>query len=164
MTADAARPADAPARLTDGAALLLAELQAEGARLTDLRARVEACAIRRGRIEAALRALLPTLPPDAARALRRRLDEGARQPPERPRGAPADTLMRLLAGWTRPAITVAEAQAHVVERGHTVQRTYAAGMLKLLAARGVVAKVGRGRYRVVKGAAELVEIRLDWED
>lgn len=151
------------ARLSGGAALLLTEFEAEGARLAALRAEAEVVALRRARIEAALRALAPTLPPEDARRLRRRIydsrSEGAA--PEPARGAPQTDLLRLLAAWPRAAITVAEAQARLTERGHAVRRTYAAGVLTVLARRGVVVKTGRGKYRVVKGCAELAEARLE---
>ncbi|SEA30958.1 hypothetical protein [Rubrimonas cliftonensis] len=159
---DAAAP-DAAARISESAELMLAQVEEETARIARLKRQAEAAELARHRLEAALESLAPALPKPQADALRRRLlaaRRGERAPMAARAEAPLAAIMELLANWERRVIAVADAQDHVLDRGFAMKRTYAAQVLQRLAAQGLVAKTGRGRYRIIRTHPDLVALRL----
>jgi hypothetical protein len=164
-SAPAAAP-EAPARpgaFAQGAAILLGQMEAETARILPLRRETEAAELARLRLEAALEALSPALPREAADALRARL-RAARKQTDGPQTAKADgpygAIMGLLAAWERPVVEVRDAQQHVLDCGYAMKRTYAAQVLKRMTGKGLVQKVAHGQYRIVRTHPELVALRL----
>lgn len=158
-------PLDPPERiaatLDDAAALLLARLEAETAALARLRGEMERAELSRRRIEAALDALAPALPPERARDAAARMAacrKGPRAEAQRP--APHAAILDMLAQREPPRVTVGDVQEALLAQGFALFRTYAAKALTRLAAHGVVRKTARGRYRVNRTHPEIVALRL----
>jgi len=153
----------APAERDVAARALLTDLEAEARRMAALRRALETARAARGRVEAALEALLPALSPPMAAEARRGLTAARREAEAveaRRRDGPQAALLDLLALTDRPTVGVGEAQDWLEAQGLDIRRTYAAGALHHLAGLGVVHRVRRGKYRINRTHPDLVALRL----
>ena len=143
---------------------VLAEAERHAAWTAELEAEVAAARQRRAQLMASLDGLLRTLGPQAAR-FAPRIAAIADLAPPRPVGNLAPdgrlaALKRLLAEWPDETITPQGATEALRQGGFDVAKNYAfnrfAGMVK----RGLLVRVGTGRYRVVRTHPEVVGLDL----
>lgn len=142
---------------------VLAEAERHAAWTAELEEEVTAARARRAQLAGSLDRLLRALGPEAARSYLPRLAAIAEAPPPRPTGnlAPDGRLAALkaiLADWPDETITPSAATQALRRRGFEIPKNYAANRFNGMMERGVLVRLGAGRYRIARTHPEMVEV------
>lgn len=159
-TAPAAPAPDAPP-FRQAVEAILAEAERHAAWLSELESEVTAARARRDQLAFSLEGLFRALGPHAARPYAARLAAIAEPAPDRPQGnLAADgrlaALKSILSDWPAETITPQSATEALHARGFDVPKNYAFNRFRGMMDRGLLVRVGAGRYRIVRTHPEMM--------